>query len=134
MNIIRKIFEELKKRNVMTAILIIDVISTILFFLNPFMIIISGDIDLFLGILVGLLYIVKKKEPDQNPLGICMKTGIFGGLISSISLIVISIFNTPQDLYGINEIVLILVLTGQFLGVFLGFFFGILISFREKQE
>ncbi|MHA1519529.1 MAG: hypothetical protein ACTSRK_05035 [Promethearchaeota archaeon] len=134
MNIIRKIFEELKKRNVLTAILITDVISTILFFLNPFMIIISGDIDLFLGILVGLLYIIKKKEPDQNPLGTCMKTGIFGGLISSISLIVISIFNTPQDLYGINEIVLILVLTGQFLGVFLGFFFGILISFREKQE
>ena len=134
MNRFRKIFDTLKEHNIFTAILLADIISTCLFFLNPFMVIISGDIDMFLGILVGVLYVNGKKEVDQSHINISLKTGIFGGLISSISLIIISLFNKSQNFYNISDIILILVLLGQFLGVFLGLFFGFLMSVREKQD
>lgn len=131
---IRKIFEMLKRHNVITAILLTDIISTIFFLLNPFMVIISGDIDLFLGMLVGMLYVNGNKDPDQSHLNISLKTGIFGGLISSLSLIVISLFNIASSEYGVRDIILILVVLGQFLGIFFGLFFGLLMTVRERRD
>lgn len=134
MNFIQKLALELKKRPLLTAILIGDVITTFFFLLNPFDLLLPGDIDIFFGLLSALLYIIRKRNTSEGILGLCLKTGILTGLISSVSISSISLILYHSDQENVFQVIGIVFLMGQFLGLFLGFFFGTILHFRENQQ
>lgn len=88
------------------------------------MLFISGDLDFLLSILTGMILISKnRKEKHNKNIGL-LKTGIFGGFITSISAIVISFIQLPPGQNSNSgQVILIFLLLGQFIGLFIALLF-----------
>ncbi|MHA1777178.1 MAG: hypothetical protein ACTSWC_10410 [Promethearchaeota archaeon] len=134
-NLIKRTYQKLLKHNLLSAILITDVIFSFLFLLNPFMIFISGDLDFLLSLVTGMLYISKTRKKEQNGYLLFIKAGIFGGFIASLSAIVISIIQQPPNQNSdIVQIFLIFTLLGQFIGLFLALLSSISFYFKSAKK
>ncbi|MCF2141905.1 MAG: hypothetical protein K9W44_17775 [Candidatus Lokiarchaeota archaeon] len=134
MKSIEYLYHKLQDKNLLTAILLIDVIFTLFFFLNPFMIYLTGDLDFLLSILTGMIYITKNRKETQNGYLLFFETGILGGFVTAISAIVITMIKHIYELNtNFGEIYVIFILLGQFIGLFLAIFSSILHYFNFRD-
>ncbi|MFX0004981.1 MAG: hypothetical protein ACFE9J_16060 [Candidatus Hermodarchaeota archaeon] len=130
-----KISEYFKERNVQIGILIITLATFILYsttvYLYPYLFLYAG-LQFIIGILIGEIYTLRNRSPDQTLLKCGIIVGIFGGILSSL---VISIWHTILghlssfiDFLFFFGYVLI---TGVVMGLLIG---GLMSSFYKYRE
>ena len=86
---ITNFYNKTKENNLLSGIIIFDIIAFLSYVVNPFNLFYPGDIDLIFGGIVALLFALK----NRNELQTAFKTAIYVGLIGAIlSAVSISVF------------------------------------------
>ncbi len=126
----------LKKHNILSGILLFDILSVILFPLTPFMFIVPGDIDIILGSIIGILWATIHREKSQKIWKIVFSVGILGGLLSTISITTIAIILT-QPTPNFSESMLIFsfnLVIYELLSLIIGMMIGIIYFFKQDKK
>ena len=133
MNFFRKIFIEFQARPILASILIANFVSILLFLLLNIMIRIPGDLDIFFGSLLGILYFLKMRRKEKDPLIGGIIVGSISALLSTVSFTIIAILSDPPDGRFIQKVIL-LFFVGQSIGLLLGGGLGWYYSKREGRN
>ena len=132
----QEIYSYMKEHNILTGILIFDILSLILFPLTPFMFIIPGDVDIILGAIIGFLWAIRYREKSQQIWKIVLIVGILGSLLSTISITIIAIV-LSQPTPNFNESLLIFSLNlmiYELLSLIIGMMIGIIFYFKKDSR
>ncbi len=132
----QEFYTYIKEHNILSGILIFDILSVILFPITPFRLFIPGDIDIIFGALIGILWAIHHRENSQKIWKIMISVGILGGLLSTISvtIIVIIIF---QPTPAFNEILIIFsfnLVVYELLSLVIGIMIGIIYYFKQDSK
>jgi cadmium resistance protein CadD (predicted permease) len=107
---IANLYSKAKENNVFSGIIIFDIIAFLSYVVNPISFYYAGDIDLIFGGIVALLFALKNRKEHQTALKIGFYVGLFGAILSAVS---ISVF----------EWFFFIVYTGFVLGLVIGYIY-----------
>ncbi len=82
------------------------------------------DIDFLLGSIIGVIFALKKRKPDQSPLKLGIIGGVIGGFLSTIAptIYICATYQLPIDWYFIY--IAVLSITGLVIGSIVGLLMG----------
>jgi hypothetical protein len=135
-----EIYEEVKKKNLISGIIIAGLISFFFYLFLPYRVVFSGDIQMIIGLIIGVYFALKNKR-NYLKLNSEIKTGllvgILGGLLSAISIglyqwiVIISIYGflIISLLYSLT----VLIIEGLVLGLAVGYLIGFYFDRKSKS-
>ncbi|MFX0040561.1 MAG: hypothetical protein ACFFCY_08890 [Promethearchaeota archaeon] len=129
-----KFSEYFKERNVQIGLLIITIAtfilySTTVYFVSVFFL--YGGLQFIIGILIGEIYTLRNRSPNQTFLKCGIIVGISGGILSSFA---ISILHTVLGRWSFIDFLIFfgyILITGVVMGLIIG---GIMSSFYMYRE
>lgn len=127
--IIANLYRKAKENNVLSGIIIFDVIAFLSYVINPISFFYAGDIDLIFGGIVALLFALKNRKEHQNALKISFIIGLFGAILSAFS---ISVFEWGVFIVytGFSFVVFwSLLITFLLIAIFIGLILGLVIGY-----
>ncbi len=133
------LYEKSKQNNLLTGILLFDIISFIAFIIDPAFIVYPGDLDILFGGIVGVFFALKFRHPDQSFIPTGVISGVFGGILAAISITIYTfiVFVWPVSGFTI-ELVFNLLATytiiAALIGITLGILFGFYYSVKDKRR
>ncbi|MHA1477273.1 MAG: hypothetical protein ACTSPU_03650 [Promethearchaeota archaeon] len=128
---IANLYSKAKENNVLSGIIIFDIIAFLSYVINPISFFYAGDIDLIFGGIVALLFALKNRKEHQNALKTGVYIGFFGGILSAVSIsifewiffIVIVGFSFTYFLSVLVTFLLITIPIGLVLGLLIGYIY-----------
>lgn len=121
---IANLYTRAKENNILSGILIFDIIAFLSYVINPFSIVYVGDIDLIFGGIVGLLFAFKNRQKDQTVLKTSLYVGLIGAFLPAFSIIVYEwIFGSIPFLELLITFLLIAIVIGLVLSLTFGFIY-----------
>ena len=133
---IQILYSYIKEHNILSGILIFDILSLLLFPITPFMLFAPGDIDIIFGAIIGILWAIYQRKKWQKIWKIVVLVGILGGLLSTISITTIALIlfqGTPNFqesllIFSINLFIY------ELLSLTIGFMIGIINYFKQGNK
>jgi len=83
---IANLYRKAKENNVLSGIIIFDIIAFLSYIINPISFFYASDIDLIFGGIVGLIFALKNRKEYQNALKTGVYVGFFGAILSAVSI------------------------------------------------
>ena len=126
---IANLYSKAKENNVLSGIIIFDIIAFLFYVVNPFALFYYGDIDLIFGGIVALLFALQNRKEHQNALKVGVYVGFFGAILSAVS---ISVFDWFFFIVytGFSFVVLwSLLITFLLIAIFIGLVLGLVIGY-----
>ena len=127
--LITNLYSKAKENNIISGIVIFDIIAFLSYVVNPISFFYAGDIDLIFGGIVALLFALKNRKEHQNAL----KTGFYVGLLGAIlSAISITVFEWVFFIIYIGFSFVVfwsLLVTFLLIAIFIGLVLGLLIGY-----
>jgi len=128
---IANLYSKAKENNVLSGIILFDIIAFLSYVINPISFFYAGDIDLIFGGIVALLFALKNRKEHQNALKTGVYIGFFGGILSAVSIsifewiffIVIVGFSFTYFLSVLVTFLLITIPIGLVLGLLIGYIY-----------
>jgi len=120
----------LKVETVKVPILIYSILIFILItfisilVLNFWGLLLFRDIDFLLGSIIGVIFALKKRKPDQSPLKLGIMVGIIGGFLSTIAPTILICTLSQRTIYWCFLSFAILNITGLVVGSIVGLLIG----------
>lgn len=128
------LYEQAKQNNIISGIIIFDLISFLAYLINPISIIYPGDIDMIFGAIVGLTFSLKNRKIDQES----MKTGLLVGFVGAIlSAISFTLFRLVLELIIFGSVFtsfIIFYLSNLILALVIGLIFGLLFGYYYSRK
>ena len=128
------LYEQAKANNIISGIIIFDLITFLAYILNPVSIIYPGDIDMIFGAIVGLTFSLKNRKINQKSINIGLLVGILGAILSAFSF---TIFRLVLELIIFGSILIsffIFYLSNLILALVIGSIFGGLIGYYYSKK
>ena len=124
-----------KEKNVRIGLILFVIVTTVAYFVTfPFEIsgyLLGGDVHFFLGLLIGVIYALRKKTDEQTYLKCGLIVGIIGGVLSafviSLGLTLVFLWN----IFGFFTFFGYLLITAVVIGLLIG---GIISSYYMYLE
>ncbi len=128
---IANLYSKAKGNNVISGIIIFDIIAFPSYVVNPISFYYAGDIDLIFGGIVALLFALKNRKEHQTALKIGFIVGVFGAILSAVSIsvfewiffIVVIGFSFAYFLSLLVTFLLIAIPIGLVLGLIIGYIY-----------
>ncbi len=130
MPIISQIYEKAKKKNIISGIIIGDLITFIAYLLFPSGLVFFGDLQMIIGSIVGTLFSLKNIKSYQSYLKHGIIVGLVGTILSAISMSIVEIIVYPTN-FAIVNIELFLI-EGFLLGLIIGGIIGSYYRYKNK--
>ncbi len=133
---LQEVYSYIKDHNILSGILIFDILSLLLFPITPFMLFVPGDIDIIFGAIFGLLWAIIHREKSQKIWKIVLLVGILGGLLSTISITTVALI-LSQPTPNFQESLLIFSINlfiYELLSLTIGFMIGIINYFKQGNK
>ena len=125
---IANLYSKAKENNVLSGVIIFDIIAFLSYVVNPISFFYAGDIDLIFGGIVALIFALKNRKEHQNALKTGVYIGFFGGILSAVS---ISVFEWIFFIVIVGfsfvvfwSLLITFLLIAIFIGLILGFIIG----------
>ena len=83
---IANLYSKAKENNVLSGIIIFDIIAFLSYVINPFVLFYDGDIDLIFGGIVALLFALKNRNELQTAFKTALIVGLIGAILSAVSI------------------------------------------------
>ena len=83
---IANLYNKAKENNILSGIIIFDIIAFLSYVVNPISIIYAGDIDLIFGGIVALLFALKNRREHQTAFKTALIVGLFGAILAAVSI------------------------------------------------
>ncbi|MFX0010424.1 MAG: hypothetical protein ACFE9R_08930 [Candidatus Hermodarchaeota archaeon] len=83
---IANFYSKAKEHNIISGIILFDIITFLSYIINPISIIYPGDLDLIFGGVVSLLFALKNRKDNQNVIELSFYVGFFGACLSALSI------------------------------------------------
>lgn len=129
------LYYNLKQENIRTGFILYIVITFISSLINPIdLVYFLNDLDYMLGAIIGVIFALKFRKPDQSPLKYGLIIGITGGFLSSIPIAVSYVLIYRLDILWFFPYIGMLCLTGLVLGLIIGGFIGWFYMNKEERE
>ena len=117
----------MKENNLISGIILFDFITTISYLLNPFAIFFQGDLDLLFGAIIGIIFAVKNRKSNYDPIAIGAIVGLLGSALAAISISILTVLipspgNISSSFFGNLQFELLI---GVLIGVPIGLFGGL---------
>jgi predicted membrane protein len=128
------LYQKAKDKNIIAGIIIFDIISFLSFLINPICFFHPGDIDLFFGAIVGILFALKARKSFQHPVKLGFLVGILGAILSAISISFYEFFAFLLQNYEINFILFILIINFVFAGIIGSIIGGLVGIYYWRQD
>ena len=93
-----------------------------------------NDLDYMLGAIIGVIFALKFRKPNQSPLKYGIIIGIFGGFLTSIPIAVSYILIYRLHILWFFPYIGMLFLTSLVLGLIIGGFIGWFYMSKEERE
>ena len=132
----QELYSYIKEHNILSGILIFDILAVILFPFISFMLFVPGDIEIIFGAIFGILWAMIHREKSQKIWKIVNLVGILGGLLSAISITILAILlsqSTPSFKESLL-IFLINLLIYELLSLIIGIMIGIIYYFKQDSN
>lgn len=132
----QELYSYIKEHNILSGILIFDILAVILFPFISFMLFVPGDIEIIFGAIFGILWAMIHREKSQKIWKIVNLVGILGGLLSAISITILAILlsqSTPSFKESLL-IFLINLLIYELLSLIIGMMIGIIYHFKQDNK
>jgi hypothetical protein len=136
--ILRKLFNKAKKYNIVTGIIIFDIIAVILLFIFPYFIILYyGEFGVIFGALIGMIFTYRNRTPNQEILKISLYFIVIGAILTAFTLTTIEwVITIPT--YGVNSTVFLSLFVSNLIMIFIftiivGVFMGYYYSKKSKS-
>ncbi|NVM17577.1 MAG: hypothetical protein HWN80_07660 [Candidatus Lokiarchaeota archaeon] len=127
--LIANLYSKAKENNMLSGIIIFDIIAFLSYVINPISIIYAGDIDLIFGGIVALIFALKNRNENQIAFKTALIVGLFGAILSAVS---ISVFEWVFFIVyvGFNFITFwSLLLTFLIIAIIVGLVLGLIIGY-----
>lgn len=128
----------MKEHNIISGILIFDLISFFSYLLNPLFVFYYGDLDFLFGAIVGTIFALRYEnrysvKKDLYKIGII--TGSFGGFASGLSATIFFYMVNYLPTQGANIAGFFTILIKQIaIAIVIGFLIGILIAYYYSRK
>ena len=86
MPIIAQIYEKAKEKNIISGIIIGDLITFIAYVIFPSGLVFVGDFQMIIGVLIGVFFGLSNKKKPQSEIRLGLMIGILGALFAAFSL------------------------------------------------
>jgi hypothetical protein len=83
---IANFYSKAKKNNILSGILIFDIIAFLSYIVNPISFFYASDIDLIFGGIVALVFALKNRKEHQTALKTSLYVGFIGAILSAVSI------------------------------------------------
>jgi hypothetical protein len=120
---IANFYSKAKEHNIISGIILFDIITFLSYIINPISIIYPGDLDLIFGGVVSLLFALKNRKDNQNVMQLSFYVGFLGACLSALS---ISVFELIFFIVFVYSIITLLSFLITF--VSMAFIFGLILS------
>ena len=128
----------MKKNNVVSGLVIFDVLTVLLLFILPIALLFYGDIGVIIAAVVGMYFTFHNRKETQRILKISLIFIIFGTFLISLTLSIMEwILTIPY--YGLNSIVFLSFFITNLIMVFIytiiiGLFMGYFYSREQTKD
>ena len=132
----QEFYTYIKEHNILSGILIFDILSVILFPFIRFKFFIPGDVEIIFGALIGFLWAINYREYSQKIWKIVLLVGLLGGLLSTISITILVVI-ISQGTPDFTESLLIFsfnLAIYELLSVIIGTMIGIIYYFKKDSR
>lgn len=131
-------YERLKENNILTGIILFDVIAFFSFLVNPWSLVVLGDLDFLFGGIVGVLFALRARRRHQGYLTLCLTVGIGGAFLSSISISLVTYWIYYFSQSGVNisllfSIVVFFSMVSGIIGTLLGVIIGLIARLKSPE-
>jgi hypothetical protein len=136
MPIISNIFEKAKEKNILSGIIIVELITFISYLIFPSGILFFGDLHIVIGISSGVYFGLKRLKKEQSEIKTGLTIGLFGALLAAISLSLFEwILFVTYNVFSIIDLLLFLIIF-IFEALIIGLPISIIISlyFSSKKK
>jgi hypothetical protein len=83
---ISEIYEKAKEKNLLSGIIIADLIAFISYLLFPSGILFFGDLHMIIGVSIGVYFGLKNKKKEDSEMKTGLIIGVFGAFLTAISM------------------------------------------------
>ena len=130
--LITNLYTKAKENNIISGIIIFDIIALLSYVVNPISFFYPGDIDLFFGGIVALIFALKNRKEYQSALKTALIVGLFGAILSAVSIsifewfffIVVVGFSFTYFLSLLVTFLIIAIPIGLVLGFLIGYIYN----------
>lgn len=136
---ISRLYEKAKENNQASGIIIYILITFLLIAINPgwYGLYMLKDLEYLVGAIVGILFALKNRNPDQRPIKFGIITGLVGGVLASIAPAFYIVIFFHLGIFWIIIYMGLLSITGIALGLIIGAILGWYYNnkdIREKED
>ncbi|MHA1719544.1 MAG: hypothetical protein ACTSWX_05050 [Promethearchaeota archaeon] len=132
----QELYGYIKEHNILSGILIFNILSVILFPLTPFMLFVPGDIDIIFGAIIGILWGILYREKPQKIWKIVFLVGILGCLLSTLGITAIAIIlSKPTPNFKVSLLIFSFnLLIYELLSIIIGVMIGIIAYYKQDNK
>jgi uncharacterized membrane protein len=123
------LYSKAKENNMLSGIIIFDIVAFLAYVINPFSFLYIGDIALIFGGIVALLFALKNRNDLQTAFKTALYVGLIGAILSAVSISVFQwVFSIIYE--GFNFITLWMLLLNFFtVAIVVGIVLSLLIGY-----
>lgn len=103
-------------------------------FLNFWGLLLFRDIDFLLGSIIGVIFALKNRKPEQSPLKIGIMVGIIGGFLSTIAPTIYICTLSQRSIAWCFICFAVLNITGIVVGSIVGLLIGYYFKKKDAKE
>ncbi|MHA2006142.1 MAG: hypothetical protein ACXABO_01515 [Promethearchaeota archaeon] len=134
---ISEIYEKAKEKNIISGIIITDLIAFLTYIIFPSGVFFFGDLHTLIGISIGVYFGLSNRKEEQTEFKTGLYIGIFGGLLVAISITlyelsrftIIQGFSISDLLFYLTYFLTECLILGLIIGISLSFYFH-----RKKRK
>ena len=120
---IASFYSKAKEHNIISGIILFDIITFLSYIINPISIIYPGDLDLIFGGVVGLLFALKNRKNNQSVMIQSFYVGFLGACLSALSISMLELIFFIVFVYSIITLLSFLITF-----ISMAFIFGLVLS------
>ncbi|MHA1475559.1 MAG: hypothetical protein ACTSPA_07130 [Promethearchaeota archaeon] len=132
----QEFYSYIKEHNILSGIIIFDILALIIFPFTTIMFFVPGDVEIIIGAIIGFIWALTHREESQKIWKIVFLVGILGGLLATISITILAII-LSQPTPNFNESLLIFSINlaiYELLSVAIGFMIGSIFYFKGDRK
>lgn len=128
----------MRKNNILTGIIIFDIITFFSFLFNPVSLVALGDLDFIFGAIVGVLFAVRSRKVGQGHLTLCLIVGIGGAFLSALSISIIAywIYYVLQGESNVRTLFILIIffsMVAGLIGIIIGGIIGLITRIKSPK-
>lgn len=126
--------DDARDRNILSGLLLIDVIAFISYLIFPAGIFYRGDVQMTIGCIIGTRFALKNIKPNQSYLITGLVVGLCGSILTGVSLSLFDLMLFLPSLFIVLIIFELYLLEAIIVGIVIGGIFGGYYSYSKKKK